>query len=88
TMLKIHDNDKARRVTKNDIIETESIVMSGLFLNTIDSFARNFDQESINDGLGRRHNFVYAERDDKVVPTWTIEHIIESLKEGLDDFFS
>lgn len=89
TMLKIHDNDKARRVTKNDIIETESIVMSGLFLNTIDSFARNFDQESINDGLGRRHNFVYAERDDnKVIPTWTIENIIESLKEGLDDFFS
>ena len=31
TMLKIHDNDKARRVTKNDTIETESIVMSGLF---------------------------------------------------------
>ena len=88
TMLKIHDNDKARRVTKNDTIETESIVMSGLFLNTIDSFARNFDQESINDGLGRRHNFVYAERGEKVVPTWTVEEIIESLKEGLDNFFS
>ncbi|RVT23560.1 DUF3987 domain-containing protein, partial [Escherichia coli] len=80
TMLKIHDNDKARRVTKNDTIETESIVMSGLFLNTIDSFARNFDQESINDGLGRRHNFVYAERGEKVVPTWTVDQIIESLK--------
>lgn len=88
TMLKIHDNDKAKRVTKNETIETESLVMSALFLNTIDSFARNFDEESINDGLGRRHNFIYAERNEKVIQTYDIEKIIKTLKPILDDFFS
>ena len=87
TMLKIHDYDKASRITKNETIETEKLVMTGLFLNTVDSFARNFDEESINDGLGRRHNFIYAERPDKVTQTYEFEKISANLKKPFNDFF-
>lgn len=87
-MLKIHDNDKAKRITKKETVETESLVMSALFLNTIDSFARNFDQESINDGLGRRHNFIYAERSKKTTATYDLEKVVNSLKPTFDKFFT
>jgi len=87
-MLKIHDNEKAKRITKKETVETESLVMSALFLNTIDSFARNFDQESINDGLGRRHNFIYAERSKKATATYDRDDIVNSLKPNFDKFFS
>lgn len=88
TMLKAYDKDKVSRITKADTIETESIVMSGLFINTIDSFVRNFSKESISDGLGRRHNFLVAERSDRKIPTWELEEIESLLKENFDKFFS
>lgn len=88
TLLKVYDYDKAKRTTKKETIETDTIVLNSLFLNTIDSFARNFTEESIKDGLGRRHNFIYAERDERLVPTYEIEKIISVLKPKFDDFFS
>lgn len=88
TMLKIHDYEKASRITRNETVETEKLVMTGLFLNTIDSFARTFDEESLNDGLGRRHNFIYAERDERVHPEYLFDEITANLKEPFEEFFN
>lgn len=64
-LLKSYDHSKITRKTKADEITTESIYLTLHFINTIDSFVSNISKESINDGVVRRFNFVFAESDNR-----------------------
>lgn len=63
-LLKMKDNAKLSRLSKGKEIKTNPVVMTQLFINTIDSFAKHITDESMKDGLMRRYQFVLAQKDE------------------------
>ncbi|WP_155754454.1 hypothetical protein [Burkholderia vietnamiensis] len=64
-LLKMKDNAKISRLSKGKELKTNPVVMTQLFINTIDSFARHISEESMKDGLMRRYQFVLAQKDEE-----------------------
>lgn len=71
-LLKSYDHSKITRRTKAEEITTESIYLTLHFINTIDSFVSNISKESLNDGLVRRFNFVFAESDGRKMEDYAL----------------
>ena len=61
--LKAYDNKKLTRKSKKESIETKNIILTLLFINTFESYANNISNESMTDGLMRRFNLIYTEKD-------------------------
>lgn len=91
-LLEMKDHKKIRRSTKQDIIETDPIEMTILFINTIDSMARKISEESFHDGLMRRYTVGIAKRDERDFTdfaNYDVSKICdESLKEKMLEVFS
>jgi len=64
-LLKAYDHDKLTRKSKKESIETQSLILVLFFINTFDSYVNNISQESMTDGLMRRFNLVYTEKDER-----------------------
>ncbi|MCA8285395.1 hypothetical protein [Burkholderia vietnamiensis] len=64
-LLKMKDNEPLSRISKGNEIKTKPVVMTQLFINTIDSFAKHITDESMKDGLMRRYQFVMAQKDEE-----------------------
>ena len=62
-LLKSYDHEKLTRKSKKETIETKNIVLTLLFINTFESYANNISNESMTDGLMRRFNLIYTEKD-------------------------
>ena len=54
---------KNSNLTEKETIETKNIVLTLLFINTFESYANNISNESMTDGLMRRFNLIYTEKD-------------------------
>jgi hypothetical protein len=61
--LKAYDNKKLTRKSKKETIETKNLILVLFFINTFDSYVNNISSESMTDGLMRRFNLVYTEKD-------------------------
>jgi hypothetical protein len=61
--LKDYDNKKLTRKSKKETIETKNLILVLFFINTFDSYVNNISSESMTDGLMRRFNLVYTEKD-------------------------
>lgn len=57
-LLQIKDHKKITWKNMKNTIETEKIVITQLFINTIDSMARHLSEESMKDGVMRRYLIV------------------------------
>ncbi|HGV5377621.1 TPA: hypothetical protein ACNDLL_004195 [Shigella sonnei] len=64
-LLKAYDHEKLSRKSKKETIETDNLVLTLLFINTFESYVNNISQESMTDGLMRRFNLVYTEKDER-----------------------
>jgi hypothetical protein len=64
-LLKMKDHKSITRITKDDEIKTDPIVMTQFFINTIDSMAKAISEESLRDGTMRRYQFALANRDER-----------------------
>ena len=62
-LLKAYDHEKLTRKSKKESIETKGIILTLLFINTFESYANNISNESMTDGLMRRFNLIYTEKD-------------------------
>ncbi|WP_181960612.1 hypothetical protein, partial [Klebsiella pneumoniae] len=62
-LLKAYDHEKLTRKSKKESIETKNIILTLLFINTFESYANNISNESMTDGLMRRFNLIYTEKD-------------------------
>ncbi|HBY7363730.1 TPA: hypothetical protein MI633_27695 [Klebsiella pneumoniae] len=62
-LLKAYDHDKLTRKSKKDDIETKSLILVLFFINTFESYVNNISSESMTDGLMRRFNLIYTEKD-------------------------
>lgn len=62
-LLKAYDHDKLTRKSKKDDIQTKSLILVLLFINTFESYVNNISTESMTDGLMRRFNLIYTEKD-------------------------
>lgn len=61
--LKAYDHKKLTRKSKKETIETKNLILVLFFINTFDSYVNNISSESMTDGLMRRFNLVYTEKD-------------------------
>lgn len=86
-LLEMKDNKSITRITRNENIQTQAIVMTQLFINTIDSMAKHISDESMKDGLIRRYQMVMAEKDERDFTDFAIYDLgklsDDSLKEEL-----
>lgn len=64
-ILKMKDHAEITRVTKDEIIKTEPIVMTQFFINTGLAMAKSVSDRSLYDGTLRRYQFAYADNDDR-----------------------
>lgn len=64
-LLKMKDHKEITRITKDEVIKTNPIVMTQFFINTIDSMAKAISEESVRDGTLRRYQFAVANRDER-----------------------
>lgn len=62
-LLKSYDHEKLTRKSKKENVETKNIILTLLFINTFESYVNNISQESMTDGLMRRFNLIYTEKD-------------------------
>jgi len=62
-LLKAYDHDKLTRKSRKDDIETKSLILVLFFINTFESYVNNISSESMTDGLMRRFNLIYTEKD-------------------------
>jgi hypothetical protein len=64
-LLKMKDHKQITRITKDEVIKTDPIVMTQFFINTIDAMAKAISEESVKDGTLRRYQFALANRDER-----------------------
>lgn len=62
-LLEINDHKPIERKTKAGVVSTKPLVITTLFINTFESYVNNISKESMTDGLVRRFNYVYTEKD-------------------------
>ncbi|MEY0768341.1 hypothetical protein AB7293_21715, partial [Providencia huaxiensis] len=62
-LLKAYDHEKLTRKSKKENVETKNIILTLLFINTFESYVNNISNESMTDGLMRRFNLIYTEKD-------------------------
>lgn len=62
-LLKIKDGGKIDRLNSKEHISADGTVMTQFFINTIDSMALSFSDESMKDGLARRYQFVISHKE-------------------------
>ncbi len=90
-LLKSYDHSVLTRKTKNDTVETKNIILTLFFINTFESYVNNISNESMTDGLMRRFNLVYSEKDGRDFTDYSIynENKIrdEVISEKMIDFF-
>ena len=71
-LLKSYDHSVLTRKTKNDTVETKNIILTLFFINTFESYVNNISNESMTDGLMRRFNLVYSEKDGRDFTDYSI----------------
>lgn len=79
-LLLMKDNKPIMRQNAQKKIQSDPVVMTQLFINTIDSMARNISDESMSDGLIRRYQFAMAKTDDRKgtdYPLYRLDRIVE-----------
>lgn len=91
-LLKAYDHEKLTRKSKKETFETKNIILTLLFINTFESYVNNISNESMTDGLMRRFNLIYTEKDKKRNFTdfalYDIKKIRDdTLEEKLSDLF-
>jgi len=91
-LLKAYDHEKLTRKSKKETFETKNIILTLLFINTFESYVNNISNESMTDGLMRRFNLIYTEKDKKRDFTdfalYDIKKIRdETLENNLSDLF-
>lgn len=64
-LLEMKDHKSITRQNAQMKITSQAIVMTQLFINTIDSMAKHISDESFKDGLMRRYSMVVAQDDDR-----------------------
>lgn len=69
-LLKMKDHKEITRITKDEVIKTDPIVMTQFFINTIDAMAKAISDESLKDGTLRRYQFAIANRDERKFETF------------------
>lgn len=62
-LLLIKDNEKVSRINSKENISADKTIMTQFFINTIDSMAKVISADSLKDGLLRRYQFAYGEKD-------------------------
>lgn len=91
-LLKAYDHEKLTRKSKKETLETKNIILTLLFINTFESYVNNISNESMTDGLMRRFNLIYTEKDKTRnftdYPMYDIKKIRDdTLEEKLADLF-
>jgi len=89
-LLLAYDHAKLTRKTKKDSIETKNLIMTLFFINTFESYVNNISNESMTDGLMRRFNLVYTEKDERDFTDYSIYDMTklkENLLEKAEDLF-
>lgn len=76
-LLKSYDHEKLTRKTKKESIETKNLILTLFFINTFESYVNNISHESMTDGLMRRFNLVYSEKDDRDFTDFSIYDVKE-----------
>lgn len=90
-LLKAYDHDILTRKTKNETVETKNIILTLFFINTFESYVNNISNESMTDGLMRRFNLVYSEKDGRDFTDYSIYNVNkirdEVMTDKMIDFF-
>jgi len=89
-LLLAYDHKKLTRKTRKDEIETKKLIMTLFFINTFESYVNNISNESMTDGLMRRFNLVYTEKDERDFTDYSIYNLNklkENLLEKAEDLF-
>ncbi|HED1316731.1 TPA: hypothetical protein R4S24_005383 [Citrobacter freundii] len=84
-LLKAYDHDILTRKTKTETVETKNIILTLFFINTFESYVNNISQESMTDGLMRRFNLVYSEKDGRDFTDYSIYNVNKIRDEVLTD---
>lgn len=63
-LLKLKDGAKITRKNAKEEIIADGSIMTQFFINTIDSMAKSISDESMNDGLVRRYQFVVSDKEE------------------------
>ena len=84
-LLKAYDHDILTRKTKNETVETKNIILTLFFINTFESYVNNISNESMTDGLMRRFNLVYSEKDGRDFTDYSIYNVNKIRDEVMTD---
>jgi hypothetical protein len=84
-LLKSYDHEKLTRKTKKESIETKNLILTLFFINTFESYVNNISHESMTDGLMRRFNLVYSEKDDRDFTDFSIYDVNEIQDEMISE---
>lgn len=84
-LLKSYDHEKLSRKTKKESIETKNLILTLFFINTFESYVNNISHESMTDGLMRRFNLVYSEKDERDFTDFSIYDINQIQNEMIDE---
>lgn len=94
SLLKIKDHKEITWKNKKETIKTNKIVITQLFINTIDSMARAISDESMKDGIIRRYTIADCQNQDDINrhftdrPLYDFSNFDENLTNAISDVLS
>lgn len=87
-LLEAYDHKSLERKNKQSTIKTKEIILTTLFINTFDSYVSNISLESLSDGLMRRFNLVYSEKDERDFTDYSFYKMANLIEDLADKFYT